>query len=367
MAAVGICLGIAVAGVGLSRLNGAPPGAAVEDPQQAAVIPPKRSVTTSAELRKQYPMVSLKKRLAYEAADRNDPAGRPEVRLTDDSRKRLNDLEQHYGAKMHGTVRSESLRLLHSNQVEKFMTAEGFGMSRMVSLKPSPEHLEYPQPEPTLVLARSADDLVEQPVAAVTLPDKGVLEEAGGAWTPSRRILDDFRLQNVVGFATPWSLGYVKDRDHVAGFVPHGFGYVPEVYHPDNQRVPANPASGRAERETRPERWTLGRLELVSLLKHGEPSVYVSEDLPRMKDLDKTSTRPLGEFEQAALESLAGGEDVVAVAGVNDIYMLGAVRAVTQCVACHDARRGELLGAFSYRLRRTPPLKVPAQRTKPAA
>jgi hypothetical protein len=365
--AAAMCLVSALAGLRLPLWNGAPPEAVAQDVPQARIFPSNRVAASAGELRKRYPMISLRERLAYESADRENAAPRPDVRLTDNSRKRLNELEQHYGRKMHGTVRAESLSLLHSNQVETFMRSEGFGMSRMVSLKPSPEHLEYPQPEAIPVLAGSADDLFEKPVAGVTLPEAQILEEGGGAWMPSRTILNSFHTQDQQSFAAPWSLGYVKDRDHVAGFVPHGFLYVPELIHPDNKLLLADPATGRSERETRPERWKIGRLELVSLLQHDQPAVYVSDTLLRMKDLDKTTTRPLTGFELQALQALVDGEDLVTVAEVNDINMLGAVRAVEQCTACHDARRGELLGAFSYRLKRDPPLKVPAPRTKPAA
>ena len=180
---------------------------------------------------------------------------------------------------MNGTIRAESLRMLHSDQVDKFMKSEGFGRSRMPTLKPSPGYLKYPEPEAVPLAGGSADDLVEQPVATVTLPEQGVLEEGGGAWTPSQKILNSFHVQDQQSFASPWSLGYVKDRDHVTGFVQHGFGYLPELVHPENKLLPPDPASGAGERETRPERWKIGQLELVSLLKYDEPAVYVSESL----------------------------------------------------------------------------------------
>jgi hypothetical protein len=34
--------------------------------------------------------------------------------------------------------------------------------------------------------------------------------------------------------------------------------------------------------------------------------------------------------------------------------VLGALRALRQCVSCHDAERGDLLGALTYELRRAP-------------
>jgi hypothetical protein len=317
-------------------------------------------------LRKRFPIVSVSKRLEYEAP-RRSATERPLPTLADESRTRLSELEQRYGGKGDQTVRAESLRLLHSNQVEKFMKAEGFGMSRMADLKPSPQHLEYPEPEAVPLAAVSADDYLEQPVATVTLPEKGVLEEGGGAWTPSRENLNTFHLQDQQLFAGAWSLGWSKGRDHVAGFVAHGFGFMPELMHPEFHIVPPAPGDRGEPRESHPARWKIGRLELVSLLKFDEPAVYVSENLPRMKDLANAKTRPLTDFERQGLASLEAGEDLVSAASTNDIYLVGAVRAVKQCTECHAAQRGELLGAFSYRLKRSPPLKVPARGTKPPA
>jgi hypothetical protein len=106
------------------------------------------------------------------------------------------------------------------------------------------------------------------------------------------------------------------------------------------------------------ERWLITRLELVSLLKHKEPAVYVSGELPRMEDLKKSKTRPPSEFEAKALKALRDGEDVVTEATTNHIRMVGALRASKQCLECHQVRRGDVLGAFSYDLLRDPPLKA---------
>src|SRR5207244_854013 len=98
--------------------------------------------------------------------------------------------------------------------------------------------------------------------------------------------------------------------------------------------------------------WRVYRLELVSLLKFDEPGVYISEYLPRMDELKDAKTRPLDAFEKKSLEELQQGEDLrVSVAG-DQMRMLGSVRALKQCLKCHHAERGELLGAFSYVLRR---------------
>src|SRR5262249_8974349 len=133
--------------------------------------------------------------------------------------------------------------------------------------------------------------------------------------------------------------GYVKDRDHVAGFQAHQFSKVPKF-----REVPRPP-----------ERWEVRRLDLVGLLLHSEPVVYISSHLPRMDELREVPTRPLNDFEGAALEQLRRGEDLVVGATEDELRMLGSVRSSSQCLKCHEGERGDLLGAFSYTLRRAEP------------
>ena len=56
--------------------------------------------------------------------------------------------------------------------------------------------------------------------------------------------------------------------------------------------------------------------------------------------------------EARALQSLREGEDLVAEATTHRIEMMGSLRATKQCLDCHHAHRGDLLGAFSYELQR---------------
>ena len=90
------------------------------------------------------------------------------------------------------------------------------------------------------------------------------------------------------------------------------------------------------------------RLELVSLLKHDRPMVYVSEHLPQMDALEDATIRPLDSFETKSLEQLRRSEDLVVQSDVNQIRLLGSLRAGKDCLECHSVPRGELLGAFSY-------------------
>jgi hypothetical protein len=163
---------------------------------------------------------------------------------------------------------------------------------------------------------------------------------------PALPALDDFHSNATVDFVNPLNLGFIKDREHVTGFVAHNFRKTPAV----------DPTPVRAEEKDK-EHWTVRRLELVSLLKEEKPAVYVSDHLPSMNDLKDVERRPLGTFEEDALPKPRKGENLVAGATTNRIVLLGAVRAAKQCLKCHEVERGDLLGAFSYELQRDPPAK----------
>ena len=98
-------------------------------------------------------------------------------------------------------------------------------------------------------------------------------------------------------------------------------------------------------------RWNVVALDLVGLARHDEPVAYVSKQLPRMKELKNSPTRPLDVFEKLGLERLHAGDDLFVRLAGTDLRMLGALRAADQCLRCHGGARGDLLGAFSYTLR----------------
>jgi hypothetical protein len=93
-------------------------------------------------------------------------------------------------------------------------------------------------------------------------------------------------------------------------------------------------------------------LELVSLLKHHPPAVYVSAHLPAMDELRNAPTRAVTSFELDAIAKLAKGEElIVEPSGGQELSMLGSIRAISDCRECHQVPLGGLLGAFSYKLR----------------
>jgi hypothetical protein len=276
-------------------------------------------------LKHEYPMESLAGRLAYEDRPRTAPhlfaeAGRlGPAAETSPRPERLDGLEARI-TREENQPRVLTLRHLHSGVVEQFIAAPGFGVMRTVRA-PSPFYLDLeravkgmPTPsDPQPASPYLSRDGIPGPVKAATGSE--LLDGHDG---------------NTVAFLDPARFGYPRDREHVAGFRPHGFGDGPQA----------------------PPRWLVARLDLVSLLKFDEPAVYLSPNFPRMGELRQAPTRPLDGFEKEALAGLRRGEDLMAQEVGQGLRLLGSVRAVTQCVRCHRVERGELLGAFSYKLSR---------------
>ncbi len=213
-----------------------------------------------------------------------------------------------------GFVRTRSLKQLHAGVVQQFIGSPGFGVMRSVG-RPAPFYLEHerkempplPQPAPSIWPA----DLAPAPLQVASGPDLLAAHD-----------------ENTVQFLAPLGFGYVRDREHVAGFRPHQFREGPRA----------------------PRRWQVSRLELVGLLKGEEPVVYLSAHFPRMDELREAPTRSLDAFETEALAKLRRGDDLIVQEADKQMRMLGSLRAAQQCLRCHQVQRGELLGAFSYQM-----------------
>jgi hypothetical protein len=209
-----------------------------------------------------------------------------------------------------GGSRAHSLRRLHEERVQLFASSPGFGVARVMGpewglkMRPREGQVEQPGSVPPKAL--------DQPLSAADEPDLLSLHLAG--------ILD---------FVNPWGFGYVKDRQHVAGFLPHAFSDAPRPV----------------------RRWAVERIDLIGLLVHPETVAYVSERLPAMDELRGAPTRPLDAFEAAGIDAIRGGQTLYFSPPDGRSRMLGAIRSVHQCVGCHGGERGDLLGAFSYSLR----------------
>jgi hypothetical protein len=212
--------------------------------------------------------------------------------------------------------RERRLKKLHEEKVELFINSFGFGYSRM-SPRPSAANLYR---------KRGSGSIQPGPrVSFPTSPGEWLPARPGDEAAMGRRIDQDIRT-----FANPENFGYVKDRQHVAGFEPHRFSQAPEPV----------------------ESWKILTLDLVGLLLEPEPRVYVSDRLPSMDQVRAVPTRPLDKIETVALTALRDGDDLW-ITWVGDCArMVGAIRNNGRCVACHGGDRGDLLGAFSYTLSR---------------
>lgn len=266
---------------------------------------PNEKAANYEHFREKYPLESLEHRLPrVPESVGGDPA-------------RLASLEKSIAWEPRS--REHVLRQLHDGTMSRFVSNPGFGVLRTVRLAtPSDYHLN---PEPR-------DDTPPQPdYFRPPLP-------GADRWPtlPTPFALARLHETGLLDFVNPRGFGFAKDRRHVAGFQSHGFTRVPDPV----------------------EEWKVASLDLVGLLRHDTPVVYVSEKLPRMDDLTHAPTRPLDAFETTALTALRAGADTHTADDPGGIRLLGAIRSARQCVDCHGGERGALLGAFSYRLRPTP-------------
>lgn len=285
----------------------------------------------SARLRGMYP---------YQSMEEMVPPPRPAFRdapLVPAAVGRLEQLEAEIGEDSSASwYRNHQLELLHEHAVGLFVNSPGFGVTRMIrpselgiklGVRSSPVPL---QPGPRTASGWSPGNL-ERPTAD---------DQAFLAW-----MFED-SVQDFV-FSRGW--GYLRDRRHVAGFVPHRFSNVPgptdhwKVHHGKSQFTRA-PIPTTA--------WRVQTLDLIGLLIHDEPVAYVSDRLPAMGELRAAPTRPLDKFESVGLTAMRHGEDLFISRDGERLRMLGGIASARQCVACHGGERGDLLGAFSYTLQR---------------
>jgi hypothetical protein len=73
-----------------------------------------------------------------------------------------------------------------------------------------------------------------------------------------------------------------------------------------------------------------------------------------MDELRDAPSRKPRAFEASAVTRLRNGEDLVTHQNSSQLFVVGSLRAGEQCLDCHQGRRGDLLGAFSYEFRFLP-------------
>ena len=122
-------------------------------------------------------------------------------------------------------------------------------------------------------------------------------------------------------------------------------------------RMPQPPMLDRSGRlDLGRARYAIDRLELVGLLKHSAPVVYTPVRHTG-RAADDFRGRALTPFETRALAALRAGTDIEVGAATpsGTLELVGALRGDGSCLKCHkDKKAGDLLGAFTYRLRPSP-------------
>jgi hypothetical protein len=306
-------------------------------------------------LRRRFTYQSLRGRLAYEQSLPRDALNHGEKFA-----EILRRDDEHF--REYGSIgyRGISLAALHGEKVDEFVNRPGFGGGRM-SPPPGPYYLRE-TPAETPVPFDNVATFESQESSGNEAPLIQSAAEAARRKNPWRMPLTDevsyLHFRASTDFASTPRYGFIKSLDQVAGFQSHAILQRP--FAPlDAERVPFADRD-RLRWVAAAPRWRIVRLELVSLLKHATPRVYLSKNMPRMQDLSSQETRAPNPFEEAALAKLIAGEHEEIASKPNRIEMLGALRAFKECKQCHDVPHGALLGAFSYELVRDPPIKTEA-------
>jgi hypothetical protein len=262
-------------------------------------------------LRTEYPFESMEKRVPA-------PKRHAGTKLSKETEDHLSRLEKSIGDDSNG-FRMMMLERLHQDSVQSFIASPGFGFGRRFqptdsSLKFNLDHDGTPIPQPGLLpQAYYPEDDLREPIEVEPEP------------------LREMHLNSVINFANPRGFGLVVSRQKTAGFQSHHFNMVPHT-----------------------KEWKVQTIELVGLLMHQDPVVYISDELPRMEKLREVPTRSLNVFETVGIKRLQAGDDLFIRETTEIIRMIGAVRSIEECAKCHGGERGDLLGAFSYRLQRVP-------------
>ena len=269
------------------------------------------SVRDFESLKRRFPLESMEARLPI-------PAKAEPARLSAESLEDLAVLDANFPEY---SWRNDLLRQLHENSVDLFLAQSGFGVSRMMTgldgafrvrrgREPELPEPELPEPKSLDALSTGVQEIPMSAIKAEEMPGLALLH----------------RTRVPAFFESGRQFGYVRDRKHVAGFLPHGF----QLGYEDEEKPQAR------------------SIELVGLVVHPEPVVYRTGGLPTMANLPKIPTRPLDAFETKGLAELTSGSRLFVRQTPTGLRMLGPIRATKQCTECHGCERGRLLGAFSY-------------------
>ncbi|MEP6908021.1 MAG: hypothetical protein ABI858_08595 [Pseudoxanthomonas sp.] len=99
-------------------------------------------------------------------------------------------------------------------------------------------------------------------------------------------------------------------------------------------------------------------VQMIGIAKHDPPVVYASGVFKFQHGdegqvfLRTSDHRPVNAEEQRILDDLQAGHEIVSQAVAGGITSVAAIRAMPNCLQCHQSKReGDTMGAFVYRLR----------------
>lgn len=216
---------------------------------------------------------------------------------------------------------------LHRSQVDQFVNHPGFGVVRMLrAVREKDFYLPHREPIP-------------QPIRLATSQDRVAFEHP----IPTPKHVENLTHRKTVAeFAFPFGWGWERSPNEHLGFQPHQLG--------KRSRFESD-TLGTWSLEL-DDGWRIVSLELIGLLAHPRPTVYMTENLPRMDEAKTAPTRDPDEFESAGIKAIAKGQELYFGQSRTEplLRMVGGIRAAKSCTNCHGCREGELLGAFSYTL-----------------
>ncbi len=307
----------------------------------------KESEKVIQALREEFPFESIEERM------KNAQSTEQRLEKRRALRNRKTSLPSHVDYQYQRRV--QALKALHENATEAFVNADQFGFSRMPQISPK-QLFAHQTSNKLIVFERDSDKKygAEKEIELAAQVKYGRVEQRA-AGVPYRPVINDaakrFPSQQELAMSHLYArqeftanAGYVKSLKKVSGFQPHSIGsdMVKSYWRPElKSSGPGKPG------------WKLNRLELVGMLLHDQPRVYVSDQLPDMEKLDAYKTRDMNAFEKKAIKKILEGESTVVKATNSRIQMVGALWATKNCLQCHRAKSGDVLGAFSYEILRT--------------
>jgi hypothetical protein len=102
------------------------------------------------------------------------------------------------------------------------------------------------------------------------------------------------------------------------------------------------------------DQYSVESLELVGIIKQKDPVAYRPMRHGERGRPVMFTPRKLTKFEETSLARLLKGEDLLLNQTEEGTFLVGAIRAQASCLECHeDKKKGDLLGAFTYKLKHT--------------